>query len=149
MGGNGMCTEDSYGYAGKEGSCEESSCKVALPKNTVTGHVTVPWHDAPALKSAIASQSVSVTVNMKDWQFYDKGVFTAGCTGHVDHAVIAVGYGNDGGQDYFKIRNSLGSDWGESGYIRLAQQSESIEGTSCLLQMCPVIPTLSSAEMLV
>lgn len=140
--GHGMCTQASYSYTGQQGSCKDSSCTVAVPKGFISGHHDVV-RTASALKSAIASQPVSVTVHMRDWQFYANGVVTAGCTGQVDHAVIAVGYGTDG-QDYFKIRNSLGSSWGEGGYIRLAQNSSSSEGTACLLQAFPVVPTLSS-----
>ena len=36
------------------------------------------------------------------------------CLGTINRAVIEVGYGPDG-LDYFKIKNSWGSTWGESG----------------------------------
>merc|ERR1712217_1018405 len=97
-----------------------------------------------ALKSALASQPVSVTVNAGQLQFASHGVVTGPCRGQINHAVIAVGYGTDG-QDYFKIRNSWGASWGEAGYIRLAQNSPSSQGTACLLQYNPVVPTLSSS----
>lgn len=37
-----------------------------------------------------------------------------------DHAVTAVGYGDEEGLEYLLIRNSWGADWGEKGYIRIA-----------------------------
>ena len=42
------------------------------------------------------------------------------CATDIDHAVTAVGYGNEDGLEYLLIRNSWGADWGEQGYIRIA-----------------------------
>merc|ERR1711963_931942 len=36
----------------------------------------------------------------------------------VDHCVQLVGYG-DSGSSYWKVRNSWGASWGESGHVRL------------------------------
>merc|ERR1711988_2073078 len=71
-------------------------------------------------------------VNAGQLQLYSNGVVTGSCRGQINHAVIAVGYGTDG-VDYFKIRNSWGTSWGESGYIRLGQNGGS-QGTACLFQ---------------
>jgi len=139
---HGMCSTASYSYTARDGNCKASSCTVAIPQGTVSGHMNVQ-KTASALKSAIASQPVSVTVNAGDMQFYANGVVTGGCSGSINHAVMAVGYGVDG-QDYFKIRNSWGTSWGEAGYIRLAQNSYSSQGTACLLQESPVVPTLTT-----
>lgn len=42
---------------------------------------------------------------------------------YIDHAVILVGYGHDDeeGLDYWKIRNSLGANFGENGYFRVSK----------------------------
>jgi len=137
----GVCSESSYTYTARNGQCKDSSCTNAISKGAVTGHSDVGKSSA-GLKSTLSKQPVSVTVNAGQLQFYANGVVTHPCSGQVNHAVIAVGYGTDG-EDYFKIRNSWGTGWGEAGYIRVGQNGGS-QGAACLFQYAPVTPTLSA-----
>jgi C1A family cysteine protease len=52
---------------------------------------------------------------------YRSGILDdSSCPTQIDHAVAMVGYGNEGGKDYWIVRNSWGSGWGDRGYIRMA-----------------------------
>ena len=40
------------------------------------------------------------------------------------HAVALIGWGTDGGVDYWHLANSWGKGWGESGYGRIRRGTE-------------------------
>merc|ERR1712228_512231 len=120
MQSKGACTEDSYGYKGSGGSCQESTCTIGLEASAVTGYTDVDANEQ-ALEEAVAQGPVSVAVEADTvFQFYSGGVVkTNFCGANLDHGVLAVGYGVDNGNKYWKVKNSWGGSWGESGYIRL------------------------------
>ena len=73
--------------------------------------------------AAIAVGPVAVTVDAESPIFsgYTSGVInSAGCGTDLDHAITAVGYGNDGTQDFYIVRNSWGAAWGDKGYLKIA-----------------------------
>jgi len=115
-----ICTEASYPYEGRDGTCKKSSCTAALVKGQVTGYVDVDKNSKQALMSAIAQQPISIAVDAAGlaWQFYrGKGVVTSNCGTSLDHGVLVVGYGTwTDGTDYYKVKNSWGSSWGSNNY---------------------------------
>merc|ERR1712232_1265639 len=117
-----VCSEQSYPYtagSGHEGSCK-SQCDVAIPKGSVTGHMDVD-HSEEALMSALMKGPVSIAIeaDQSSFQHYTSGVLTAACGSQLDHGVLAVGYGEEDGTKYWKVKNSWGSSWGDAGYIRI------------------------------
>lgn len=117
----GLCTEEEYPYTaggGTAGACKKS----CAPQVMVTSFVDVPSGKEDKLMQALSQQPVSVAIDAAGlpFQLYHGGVFdTWFCFTSLDHGVAAVGYGTDGGKDYWKVRNSWGSTWGEKGYIRM------------------------------
>lgn len=110
--------ESDYEYEGVDGTCKADSSKAAVK---VTSYSDVKSGDCDQLKAALANGPVSVAVEANFWwQFYWGGVSNACGTSttasSLNHGVLVVGY-EDG--QYWIVKNSWGSGWGESGYIRL------------------------------
>ncbi|OQR88952.1 cysteine protease family C01A [Achlya hypogyna] len=116
----GLCLTKDYPYT--SGSSGQSGrCKSSCTKQKLSIGATVNIKGESPLTTALDTQPVAVAVEAGNdvWQYYKGGVVSQCPGAQSDHAVIAVGYGSDGGKNYFKIRNSWGANWGEKGYIRL------------------------------
>lgn len=52
---------------------------------------------------------------------YESGILDSDeCGTDTDHIVTIVGYGNDGHRNFYIVRNSWSTKWGESGYARIS-----------------------------
>jgi len=110
---NGICSMTEYPYTGRAGTCRASSCKSVTK---VSSYSNVARSES-ALASAVNSRPVSVACDAEPWQFYHSGIFSQSCGTTLDHGILAAGYDTSAG--YWLVKNSWGTSWGESGYIRL------------------------------
>jgi len=144
-----LCTEESYPYTATNAKCKLSSgCDTGLKAGVVTGHVNVHKGDENALMAALNLQPVSVGVNASEppFQHYHSGILdNAACGSNHNHAILAVGYGTEDGQGYFRIKNSWGQGWGDSGFIRLARGIGGLGQCGVLSE--PSYPTMNSAVL--
>jgi len=69
---------------------------------------------------------------------YSEGIFDSeDCGTQLDHATNVVGWGSENDKEYWIMRNSWSSTWGESGYIRI----KITDGAGiCGIQMEPQYP---------
>ncbi|XP_034481836.1 cathepsin L1-like [Drosophila innubila] len=117
----GINTEKSYPYVGKDMRCRFDKNNIGAKVVRVVG---IKSSDESQLTKAVAEKGpISVAVDARLFQHYRGGVFNqASCIGRVNHAVLVVGYGSDkNGGDYWIVKNSWGTNWGENGYIRMAR----------------------------
>jgi hypothetical protein len=55
-------------------------------------------------------------------------------TGKINHAVTIVGWGRESNfeKDYFIIKNSFGTDWGQEGFAKIAvENNDQLRSGSC------------------
>jgi len=142
--GTQMVTESEYGYTGKEGSCEDMST-MSTKINPVGDFKDVTPNDPNALCAALAEGPVSIAVDGASlgFQFYFGGVVKHFCGTSLDHGVLAVGYGESKGTQYWIVKNSWGPSWGEKGYIRILREMNKSGAGVCGLQSQPSYPVFN------
>merc|ERR1712013_283073 len=117
----GLCSESEYKYEARDGTCRASSCGKKYDANK--GYKAVTTHSSTALESATAEGCVSIGIEADQtaFQHYSSGVLTGTCGTRIDHGVLVVGYGTDGKNKYWKVKNSWGETWGERGYVLICR----------------------------
>jgi cathepsin L len=127
----GIDTEASYPYTAEDDQCAFNPANVGA---TDTGFTDITSGDEDALTSAIATVgpiSVAIDASQDSFQFYSSGIYSDdNCSSdELDHGVTAVGYGSQGtGQDFYIVKNSWGTDWGDKGYILMARNMQNMCG---------------------
>jgi len=95
------------------------------------------------MKAALMRQPLAVSIEADTYVFqaYKSGVLdSTSCGTYLDHAVLVTGWGTDAetGLDYWMVKNSWNTTWGDQGYIKLAI----VDGAGiCGVQMEPLAPT--------
>lgn len=123
----GICSREEYPYVSgttmTAGSCQKCSVE---PNTKVSKFVDITAGSDTAMMSALSLQPVSIAIeaDQRAFQLYSSGVFDESCGTNLDHGVGLVGYGTtEDGKDYYILRNSWGSTWGDNGYMYLARGS--------------------------
>ncbi|XP_035504674.1 procathepsin L [Scophthalmus maximus] len=93
----------------------------------------IPKGDEQALADAVATIgpiTVAIDADHASFLFYSSGLYNEpSCNpNNLSHAVLLVGFGSEGGQDYWIIKNSWGSSWGEGGFMRLIRDGRNTCG---------------------
>jgi hypothetical protein len=113
----GAVSEACYPYTGGDGNCAEDTCPIVA---RIDGYEFIDT-SLVSIKSNLMTYGPLVTgICCAESLYYN---YTGGCyeTSHsaaIDHNVLIVGWDDSmcGGQGAWHIKNSWGTDWGESGY---------------------------------
>jgi len=141
---NGVELEKDYPYrsgtTGWTGRCHYNA-KDAEVK--VTGFSTISSNadQEPRMYDEILKSPMSICVDAESWQTYQGGVVTsATCGAELDHCVQVVGINAD--EQYWTVRNSWNTDWGEDGFIRVHTGQN-----ACGIAMEATVPTAENEQM--
>jgi C1A family cysteine protease len=133
--------EADYPYTAKTGLL---ACKYKkdLGKVANKSYQQVPQNNADQLKAAIANGPVSVAIEADKMAFqgYKSGVISGSdCGTQLDHGVLAVGYGALNGVEFYLVKNSWSTSWGEQGFVRIGVEAGA---GVCGIQQMASYPTL-------
>ncbi len=113
------------------------------PKIQFEGWYRVPSSDVDAIKTAIMTYGVvdAAVYVTTSFQNYSGGVWSdsnSGCSNGAytttNHAIALVGWGHDATEgDYWILRNSWGTSWGENGYMRISVNSAAVDCAVCYM----------------
>jgi len=131
MNNGGIATEAEYPYLMVDSWCLPNKVSSGI---TLQGYVNVSSSEA-ALQHAVATVgpvAVAIDAAHDEFVFYGSGVYyNPQCKNDLDdldHEVLVVGYGTDeSGADYWIVKNSWSTHWGDEGYIKMARN----RGNNC------------------
>ena len=137
---NGLCSNESYPYIARGGTCAKN-CKTLVQ---ISNYSDIVENSEEMLKRAVQHQPISVAIqaNKRSFQMYQSGVYSdVDCGFELDHGVLLVGYGYDKkyDMDYWIVKNSWSTSWGENGYIRIQKGINDVRGL-CGIAMAPSVP---------
>jgi cathepsin F len=146
---NGIMYEADYPYTGEKGECKSDASKYADMQ--ITGYEKLGnwWtvyscvDEAKIKEYLYTTGPLAISLDANPLYDYVSGVLdvskdTCNKDG-INHAVTLVGYGNDSasGLDYWIIKNSWGTAWGEKGYFRI-RRGEGTCGCNCYITTATV-----------
>jgi len=124
----GIALESDYSY-----KMQDSFCKADIKTSNieVLAYVNVTEYSEQALQDAVANfgpVAIAIDAAHPEFEFYKSGVYyNPNCKNDpnsLDHEVLVVGYGTENGQDYWLVKNSWSTHWGDNGFIKMARNRD-------------------------
>ncbi|XP_075944647.1 digestive cysteine proteinase 2 [Anarhichas minor] len=128
---NGLQSTNAYPYTSLDAQPCFYDSRLAVAH--IKDYRFIPKGDEQALADAVATIgpiTVAIDADHSSFLFYSSGIYDEpNCNpNNLSHAVLLVGYGSEGGQDYWIIKNSWGSSWGEGGFMRMVRDGRNTCG---------------------
>lgn len=121
----GIARGDEAVYTAKQSDgCDTSIYFYPHQFPNMTHVVKGPSTDEEMMKQVVALGPVvtRMDINHQSFMLYGSGIYEEPeCSNRTNHAVVVVGYGTENGSDYWLILNSMGTNWGENGLMKIAR----------------------------
>ena len=136
----GLTLRSSYPYLGLNNDCRMKQfphyCAIRnfkdIPENNLFGLL------ATSSKRIVA---VGIQADSMSFQFYKSGIYDdPRCGTDLNHGMALVGYGNENGKLYWKLRNSWGVNWGSFGYMYLERTEDILGSGACGIALAASYP---------
>jgi len=113
----GLVPYSDYPYTAETGSCQVNTGEIVAH----IGSYTTISSESDAQTYLVQNGPLSVCVDAESWQYYTGGIITTSsdCGTSLDHCVMITGYGTSESTPFWYVRNSWGTDWGQSGYLQV------------------------------
>lgn len=117
----GIMSQEDYPNRREAGDCRFNNSKIV---DKVVGIGYMPRGNEYVLQGGVAHVgpiAAGIDATHYTFIFYRSGIYYNDmCSKKVlSHGVTITGYGTEGGKNYWTIKNSWGTAWGESGYARI------------------------------
>lgn len=114
----GLELESEYPYTAADGTCH---AKKSLEKVYLSSWLPISSSEDSMAQAVMKYGPLAIGINAGPMQLYMGGIANPMfCDpSALDHGVAIVGFGEEGGKQFWVIRNSWGESWGESGYYRI------------------------------
>lgn len=113
-----ICNNDYYKYNGNINDCQRNKCNSytniqKLSYTMIKGEKALPVY--------LYVTPVPTKIYIDSLKDYKGGIYKnyEDCNHEPNHWVLVVGYGKQGSDKYWIIKNDFGEEWGENGYLRL------------------------------
>lgn len=150
----GLTSEFKYSYGsyfGDSGDCTFNNKTQTVEVKVGGFNKTISNNYSSMLWAVATIGPIDISIDASGFHDYESGVFT-GCSDNeyvdINHGVNIVGYGTDEIEgDYWIVRNSWGTRFGEAGYIRVQRDSVPIckwdvtplDGNACEGETEPIV----------
>ncbi|XP_070505065.1 digestive cysteine proteinase 1-like [Chironomus tepperi] len=117
--------EADYPYVASQEKCKRSVKNISKVSVSIKQFLQPPKEDEHELTRALIAYGpimVSIDHLHESFMRYSSGIYyEPDCKKQNSHAALLIGFGSEGGEDYWIVKNSFGEKWGEKGYFRIAR----------------------------
>ncbi|CAL6069305.1 Cathepsin_B [Hexamita inflata] len=137
------CISYKSGVTGKTNKCpttcdDGSQLPTLVKANDVVIICDSDYDNKEAIKQALANGPVSTQIWVyEDLYYYESGIYQHMYGKEINwSACEIVGYGEENGVEYWKVKNVWGREWGENGYFRIIIRPSKDYGEGDIEQAC-------------